>query len=33
VGPCAAGQKGGDMILPGGRTINMLDRAAATGAR
>jgi len=29
IGPCEPGQKGGDMILPGGQKINMLDRAPA----
>ena len=26
-GPCQPGQRGGDMILPGGRTVNMIDAA------
>jgi hypothetical protein len=25
LGPCAAGQRPGDMIMPGGRTMNILD--------
>jgi hypothetical protein len=29
VGPCAAGQRPGDMIMPGGRTINILDMQGA----
>ena len=28
-GPCAAGQRGGDMILPNGQTHNLLDDEAA----
>ncbi|HEY3696962.1 DUF3617 domain-containing protein [Phenylobacterium sp.] len=29
-GPCPAGMKGGDMVLPGGMKMNLLDMAAAT---
>ena len=32
VGACEPGQKGGDMILPGGMTVNMNDTAALKGA-
>jgi hypothetical protein len=31
LGPCAAGQKPGDMILPNGRTINVIDIQRALG--
>lgn len=29
-GPCPAGMKGGDMVLPGGMKMNLLDMAAMT---
>jgi hypothetical protein len=31
LGDCAAGQKGGDMVMANGATINMLDHAPAPG--
>jgi hypothetical protein len=31
LGPCAAGQKPGDMVLPNGRTINVIDIQRALG--
>ena len=31
LGPCAAGQKPGDMILPNGRTVNVIDIQRALG--
>ena len=31
VGPCKAGQKPGDMVLPGGMKMNMLEMPAARG--
>jgi hypothetical protein len=31
LGPCAAGQKPGDMVLPNGRTINIIDIQHALG--
>ena len=32
-GPCAAGQKGGDMILPNGMTVNILAMSAGGAAK
>jgi Protein of unknown function (DUF3617) len=32
VGPCAAGQRPGDMIMPGGQTMNIFSQGAAPGA-
>jgi hypothetical protein len=31
LGPCAAGQKPGDMVLPNGRTVNIIDMQRAVG--
>jgi hypothetical protein len=31
LGPCAAGQKPGDMVLPNGRTVNVMDIQRALG--
>lgn len=33
VGPCPAGQRGGDVVLPGGRIVNVIDANQSRAAR